>query len=122
MHPRILLLFTLAVGCGGSSGFTKGHPPARQPPANAVGGFSIQLPTTTMMPGDEILPCYIFPLDLQGPSHVVGGATLNATPGLHHGNITTRPKTGDGIRPCSAADAMGGSEALDILNGGAVLF
>ncbi|HEX6838303.1 MAG TPA: hypothetical protein VF334_17120, partial [Polyangia bacterium] len=118
----MLVLFAF-VGCGGSgAGFTQGHPPARQPPANAVGGFTIQLPATTLMPGDEVLPCYIFPLELMGPSHIVGGATLDATPGLHHGNITTRPKTGDGIRACPDADAAGGSEANDILMGGAVLF
>lgn len=118
----IVVLFAF-VGCGGSSGsFTQGHPPARQPPANAVGGFTIQLPEQTLMPGDEQQPCYIFPLELMGPSHVVGGATLNATPGLHHGNITTRPKTGEGIRACPDADAAGGSEANDILMGGAVLF
>lgn len=110
------------VGCGGSSSFTQGRPPARQPPANAVGGFMIQLPAVTLMPGEEVLPCYIFPLELQGPSHVVGGATLNATPGLHHGNVTTRPKTGDGFRACDANTMENGSEALDILNGGAVLF
>ena len=122
-HALVLALFVVA-GCGGSgsSGFTAGHPPARQPPANAVGGFSIQLPDVVLPPGGEVQPCYIFPLVVSGPSHVVGGATLNATPGMHHGNITTRPKTGDGIRACSDADSAGGSEALDILNGGGVLF
>ncbi len=124
MRQRAPILLLLAfAGCGGSgAGFTQGHPPARQPPANAVGGFTIQLPSVTLMPGDEILPCYIFPLELSGPSHIVGGATLDTTPGLHHGNITTRPKTGDGMRNCSDADSAGGSEALDIINGGAVLF
>jgi hypothetical protein len=118
----IVVLFAF-VGCGGSgTSFTEGHPPARQPPANAVGGFTIQLPAMTLMPGDEVQPCFVFPLDLQGPSHIVGGATLDATPGLHHGNITTRPKTGDGVRMCSDADQAGGSEANDILMGGAVLF
>ena len=122
MRQLSLLALAVALGCGGNAGFTKGHPPARMPPANAVGGFTIQLPKVTLMPGEEILPCYIFPLELMGPSHVVGGATLVATPGMHHGNITTRPSTGSGVRMCDAADAANGSEALDILNGGAVLF
>jgi hypothetical protein len=87
-----------------------------------VGGFSIQLPSLTLQPGEEVQPCYIFPLAIDGSSRVVGGATLDATPGMHHGNVTTRPKTGDGMRVCSDADAQGGSEALDILNGGGVLF
>jgi len=120
-HALVLALFV--AGCGGSNnGFTTGHPPARQPPANAVGGFAIQLPSVTLQPGEEIQPCFIFPLALSGSSHIVGGATLNTTPGMHHGNITTRPTTGDGVRACSDADTQGGSEALDILNGGGVLF
>lgn len=119
-----LAALALVAGCGGSSPspFTQGRPPARQPPANAVGGFMIQLPPMTLMPGEEELPCYIFPLEITGPSHIVGGATLNATPGLHHGNITTRPKTGDGFRMCDADTAANGSEAFDVLQGGAVLF
>jgi hypothetical protein len=124
MRLNALVLVFVMAGCGGSGrgGFTTGHPPTRQPPANAVGGFTIQLPDVVLPPGGEVQPCYIFPLDVTGPSHVVGGATLDATPGMHHGNITTRPKTGDGIRACSDADSAGGSEALDILNGGGVLF
>ena len=118
-----VFLLALAAGCGGAgAGFTQGRPPARRPPDDAVGGFMIQLPAVTLMPGEEELPCYIFPLALQGPSHVVAGATLNATPGLHHGNITTRPKTGEGFRMCDANTASNGAEALDIINGGAVLF
>jgi hypothetical protein len=115
-------LVVAAVGCGGTAGFAPGHPPARKPPDNAVGGFAIQLPDRTLMPGEEVQPCYIFPMERTGPSHMVGGATLNTTPGMHHGNVTSRPKTGEGVRECPAADAAGGSEALDILNGGAVLF
>src|SRR5262249_2317256 len=114
-------LLTCAAGCD-KSGFTEGRPPPRQPPAHAVGGFAIELPAQPLMPGEEIQPCYIFPLALDGPSRLVGGATLNTTPGMHHGNITTRPKTGEGFRACPAVDGEGGSEALDILNGGAVLF
>jgi len=101
-----------------------GKPPLAQPPANIVGGFSIQLPQVTLMPGDEIQPCYIFPVDLTGPSHTVGGGKLTVTSGMHHGNITTRPKTGDGIRPCDPnVDApIAGGEGFDIINGGSVLF
>src|SRR5262245_56875122 len=84
----------------GPTDFTKGVPPPKQPPANAVGGFSIQLPAVTMQPGDEAFPCFIFPLELMGPSHIVGGATLNPSLGLHHGNVTSRPSTGTGIRAC----------------------
>jgi hypothetical protein len=43
---------------------------------------------------------------------------------MHHGNITTRPKSGDSVRPCpegEGAEDFGG-EAEDILAGGAVLF
>ncbi len=129
MSPRALRfagipLAALLGACGGGTMppqmFTQGAPPARQPPADAVGGFMIQLPPMTLQPGDELLPCVVFPLDVMGPSRIVGGATLNATPGLHHGNITTRPSTGSGVRPCDRNDV--GSEALDVLAGGAVLF
>jgi hypothetical protein len=101
-----------------------GHPPLAKPPANIVGGFSIQLPTTTLMPGDEQQPCWIFPVDLTGPSRLVGGAKLTVSRGMHHGNITTRPKTGEGIRPCdpSKDPPLVGGEGFDIANGGAVLF
>ena len=45
-------------------------------PANVVGGFSIQLPEETLKPGAETFPCYIFPLAISGPSHIVGGGKL----------------------------------------------
>lgn len=123
MRRMLSVLLALAAGCGGAgTPFPQGRPPARRPPDNAVGGFSIQLPALTLMPGEEELPCYVFPLALEGPSHIVAGATLTTTPGLHHGNITTRPKTGEGVRPCDANTAANGAEALDIINGGAVLF
>jgi hypothetical protein len=122
MRYGLLALVLCGGGCGGASPFAEGHAPPKQPPANAVGGFSIALPALTLKPGEEVQPCFVFPLELSGPSHIVGGATLTATPGLHHGNITTRPKTGDGIRNCAADDAAGGSEANDIIKGGAVLF
>lgn len=99
-----------------------GKPPRKSPPKDPVGGFSIQLPELTLAPGDEQSPCFIFPLDLQGPSHFVGGASLTVGPGMHHGNITTRPKTGEGSRPCPKDEGGLAGEAVDISKGGAVLF
>lgn len=121
----LLLLSMLVSGCGGSeepdSG-SRGTRPETGKPPNAVGGFSIQLPEETLQPGDETTPCYVFPLEMQGPSKFVNGAVLRTTPGLHHGNITTRPKTGEGFRECDAQTGLGGSEAGDIVKGGSVLF
>jgi len=122
MRCKVALAFLL-FGCNSTppmDGFTVGKPPLKQPPANAVGGFSIQLPTITLQPGDEQLLCYIFPLAIDGPSRIVAGATLNTTPGLHHGNITARASTGTGFRACPADGT--GSEGLDIASGGAWLF
>lgn len=96
-----------------------GTDPTREPPANTVGSFSIQLPDTVLSPGREFEPCWIFPLELEGPSHFVGGAVLRTGPGMHHGNITTRPKTGEGIRECPPND---GDPATDVASGGNVLF
>jgi hypothetical protein len=88
-----------------------------------VGGFAIQLPDFTLEPGEERFPCWIFPLEVEGPSRVVGGGLLNTTAGMHHGNVTTRPSTGTGFRPCEGGGGgVIGGEALDILSGGAVLF
>src|SRR5215472_18793458 len=111
---RRALLFARALiaaaACGSSSssstgpGLTQGAKPQQGPPANVVGGFSIQLPSYTLKPGEETLPCWIFPLDVQGPSLMVGGAQLVTQAGMHHGNVTTRPATGTGIRPCPAND------------------
>lgn len=117
-------------GTGASSSSTteaplfQTHAPQKSKPQNVVGGFSIDLPTDTLAPGEEKEPCYIFPLDVKGPSHVVGGAKLTVGGGMHHGNIVTRPKTGEGIRPCPANDDAGkfGGEATAIFKGGAVLF
>jgi hypothetical protein len=92
------------------------------PPAFVVGGFSAEAPAQTLMPGDETYPCFIVPLTLTGPSHVVGGGSLTVGAGMHHGNITARPKTGDGIRPCPDEDTQIAGEALDIVAGGSVLF
>lgn len=101
-----------------------GQKPRAERPAYVVGGFEIQLPEMTLAPGEERFPCWIFPLEVTGPSMIVGGAKLTTSEGMHHGNITTRPVTaGEGIRPCPPDDnELIGGEALDILDGGAVLF
>lgn len=113
-------------GCGEEEGgrlvYATGAPPPRQAPANIVGGFSIRIPEITLLPGQEMGPCFIFPIELEGPSRFVGGGSLAASPGMHHGNITTRPKTGEGIRPCPAEEGAIGGEAGDIVKGGTVLF
>lgn len=103
--------------------FSKGDKPLAEPPANAVGGFHIDLPAETLMPGEEREVCYLLPLDIAGPSHIVGGGYVTVGSGMHHGNVTSRPKTGDGVRPCpeDKPGALGGP-AGDILDGGTVLF
>lgn len=134
MSPRaaVPLLF-LVCGCGAEAGesagsspapsFTPGHAPRNEPPAAVVGGFSLVLPEQTLAPGEEAFPCTIFPLVVEGPSHLVGGAKLDAGRGMHHGNVTTRPSTGEGIRACPPEEQGAfGSEAIDIVHGGAVLF
>ncbi|MFO0761168.1 MAG: hypothetical protein U0359_32115 [Byssovorax sp.] len=100
----------------------EGKPPRRSPPKDPVGGFSIEVPKVHLKPGGEISPCYVFPLEVTGPSRLVGGGSLTVGPGMHHGNITTRPKTGEGIRPCPPDDSGLAGEAIDIVKGGAVLF
>ncbi len=112
----------LLAGCGGSDAVPIGRAPPKQAPPHTVGGFSAQLPSVTLAPGEEILPCFILPLDLQGPSHLVGGGRLTVGPGMHHGNVSGRPSTGSGVRMCPAADQGDAQQALDVLNGGAVLF
>ena len=114
------LALMLLGGCGGSD--DEKSPSTKGPPANSVGGFSIQLPDAVLEPGEETTPCWLFPLEIDGPSRFVNAAVLRTGPGLHHGNITTRPKTGEGIRPCEEQTGLGGSEALDIVKGGSVLF
>ena len=100
-----------------------GEKPRAKQPAFVVGGFDIQLPEATLSPGDERFPCWIFPLEVTGPSMIVGGAKLTTAAGMHHGNITTRRSTGDGVRQCPPEDnEFIGGEASDILDGGAVLF
>lgn len=97
-----------------------GRPPAAAPPANSVGGFQIELPARTLQPGEETEVCFALPLDLRGPSRMVSAGVVTTGPGLHHGNITTRGRTGDGVRTCS----VGGTAdlALEIAAGGSVLF
>jgi hypothetical protein len=115
----------LAAACSSSPKsptFEPGRPPPRTPPPDAVGGFSIEAPAMTLQPGEERTPCWIFPLVVDGPSRIVGGATLSVGHGMHHGNVVTRLKDGDGVRVCPADIAQGGSEATDVINGGAVLF
>ncbi|MSP25844.1 MAG: hypothetical protein EXR75_11930 [Myxococcales bacterium] len=100
-----------------------GHPPKSGPPQDVVGGFAIAIPDEVLAPGVETHPCYIFPLELEGPSRIVGGGRLTTGPGMHHGNVTTRPKTGEGLRPCGPEE--GGQlqgEAIDVSKGGAVVF
>jgi len=123
-------LALLFCGCTGDAPeetpqVNQGQRPLAQPPANVVGGFYIQLPEQTLEPGDEAFPCWIFPLEITGPSRIVGGGKLATGPGMHHGNITTRPVTeGEGIRPCETGEGSnnGAVEADDILKGGSVLF
>jgi hypothetical protein len=130
-----LLVALALIGCGESAPPAEpnpdpgpvepnlGHPPKAGPPADVVGGFAIQLPEMTLQPGEESFPCWVFPLELSGPSLIVGGGKVDADPGMHHGNVTTRPITpGQGIRPCEGGGGAFGGEAADILEGGAVLF
>jgi hypothetical protein len=102
--------------------FPEAKSPRKSPPAHVVGGFSMVLPEIVLQPGDEWSPCYIAPLEVEGPSRLVGGGKVTVGPGMHHGNITARAKTGEGLRPCPDESGAVGGEASDILDGGAVLF
>jgi hypothetical protein len=124
----------------GDAGAPQAHPPLQQAPPNPVGGFSIDLgdPSIPNMvgasvtdpvvvpPGGELFPCVIFPLALQGTSHIVAGGKVVTSQGLHHGNITTRPSDGvAGVHACpntSWTTDVIGAEAFDVLQGGQVLF
>jgi hypothetical protein len=121
--PRITWLVavpaSIVSACTGDPVAPVGVPPIGEPPAFVVGGFQIAVPEMTLAPGDEIEPCWILPIELVGPSTVIGGAVLRTGPGMHHGNITSRRKTGEGIRTCPADN---GDPATDILSGGMVLF
>jgi hypothetical protein len=122
---RIALAFALIAfsGCVDDRPFLAiGVAPPKRPPARVAGGFSIEIPKVTLLPGEEKSPCFIFPIELEGPSHFVGGGSLLTGPGTHHGNITTRPKTGEGIRPCPEDEDVLGNEAGDVVKGGTVLF
>lgn len=136
--PRLALLLALAAsaacgddpaqgqGGGGGQGGAYEPPDAtkskQEPPTFTVGGFSVALPPTILAPGDETHPCFIAPLELVGPSKVVGGGQMTTTKGMHHGNITARPKTGEGFRSCPPDESQISGEADDVLAGGTVLF
>jgi len=143
LAPFVLVAcVSLALGCGsGSSGGNtpsgppQGTTPLAQEPANVVGGFSADfgdpaLPAITLQPGQELFPCIIFPLNLTGPSHVVGGGLLTPQPGLHHGNIVTAPipagTTLTAPMPCPNVDPTNPgntqTELGSVLQGGSVLF
>lgn len=109
-------------GEAGAPPTPEGQKPRQAPPAFVVGGFEAQMPEMTVEPGAESYPCMIIPLELEGPSHIVGGGNVTVTKGMHHGNITARPKTGEGVRPCPPDTGALGGEASDILSGGSVLF
>lgn len=131
---RGLAVFALATACSSSGGQGTTEPPApafgtgqrsrQAPPAYVVGGFAAELPPVTLAPGEERSPCFIFPLEVTGPSRIVGGAKLTVGKGMHHGNVVTRKKTGEGIRPCPKEDnpEIIGGEGFDVINGGSVLF
>ena len=63
---RVCLLLAVAgwLGCSAQKGPTipGGRSPLRQPPANAVGGFTLDLPSVTVPPGEQAWPCVIVPL------------------------------------------------------------
>ncbi len=109
-------------GAGGGTSPPVGSKPKQGPPAFVVGGFSVELDPIVVPPGEERFPCIIAPLVLNGPSRVVGGGVVTVGKGMHHGNIVSRPKTGEGVRPCPDDGGLVGGEATDILAGGSVLF
>lgn len=127
----MIALGLCCAGCGGGDAEDRGpegpglgKAPQQGAPPNAVGGFSAAIPKETLPPGEETLPCWILPLELEGPSRFVAAGSLEVSDGLHHGNVTTRKKTGEGVRPCPKEDnpSIAGGEAADIIHGGAVLF
>src|SRR5262245_8834483 len=86
--PPRHLLFALAVasaacalsGCAEETGvnpaFAEATPPPQEIPRHTVGGFSVEMPAITLMPGEERTPCYLLPLEIEGPSRFVGGGRL----------------------------------------------
>ena len=97
-----------------------GRPPLLRRPRERRGGFAIELPAVTFAPGEEREVCFAVPLPLQGPSRLVNSGVVTTGPGLHHGNITTRTRTGDGVRTCDSGSQT--ELALEIAAGGSVLF
>jgi hypothetical protein len=104
-----------------------GQPPRKSKPANVVGGFSMTMPKVTLMPGEEKSYCFASPMNMTGPSFMVGGGVLRVGKGLHHGNVTTRKQRtttpGGPIVACGPdkTGALGG-EGQDVVDGGSVLF
>ncbi len=124
-----ILLVGLGLGCGplpmgpdaSLPAIPTAKPTAKQPPDHVVGGFVAEVPPTTLAPGEERFACYIFPLEISGPSNIVGGASLTIQAGMHHGNVTTRPQTGAGLRKCPPKDS-GLNSGSDVAAGGTVVF
>lgn len=125
---RIVVSALILAACADSSGpltpdetsLSMGRPPIGKAPENAAGGFAIEIPEETLLPGEEREPCYVFPLDVRGPSRLVTAGVVTTQSGMHHGNITSRGKTGDGVRTCKSGTQE--DLALEIANGGTVLF
>ncbi|MBN4050127.1 hypothetical protein JYT28_00065 [Desulfobulbus sp. AH-315-M07] len=118
----LVVALLLLTACGGDTPAPQVEAPQVDPSDVAVGSFSAQIPDYTLSPGEEAEPCWIFPLEITGPSRIVGGAKLITSSGLHHGNLTTRPKTGEGIRECGPDDIDGGGSGNDIAAGGSFIF
>lgn len=136
---RWLLLSIAVVACSGSKEETastgdagtlptipEGRAPNRAKPPNTVGGFRLDIPKITLQPGEEKIVCWVGPLKVEGPSRMVGGGVLRVGKGLHHGNVTTRPRRADSVDyvrvcPKETYPAIGG-EGSDVLDGGTVLF
>lgn len=122
MRISMMMLWTATMlGCGNNAAEqATGHVPAQAPPPNASGGFRADLPPVTVPPGEEVWPCFLVPIEIEGGSRMVAGGTVAVGSGLHHGNVLTRKKTGDGLRECPSDKQ--GSEVLDVADGGTLLF
>ncbi len=120
----------LGLACSSSSSSTTpeqgplpGTAVRKGPPPFTVASFKASPPPVTLAAGEERTPCFIVPMELPKESKIVGGAKLVVGKGMHHGNITSRPKTaGEGPRPCPKEDGAFGGEAIDVAAGGAVMF